>query len=206
MVGRSVGCLLVLFATALPVFVAAQAPRYQRPTPEFLVQPASPELSGRAIVRLPRRPVLPPGECVFPRFVRAAGMIFSGTVTKIERQPANAGQTLETIAVTFHIEHAIRGTTSGRELTITQWIGLWSSGQRYRVGERVLVFLYPPSKLGLTSSVGGPLGRFNIDVAGQVLLSPQHITAFRKDPVLGGRSRARFSDFALAVRHAREEE
>jgi hypothetical protein len=133
-------------------------------------------------------------------------MIFSGTVTKIERRPARRGQSVEAVAVTFHIESALRGTATGRNLTINQWIGLWSSGQRYAVGERVLLFLYPKSKLGLTSCVGGLLGHFAIDRTGRVALTGQQLSAFRNDPVLGGKSRARFSDFALAVRHAGEEE
>jgi hypothetical protein len=33
-------------------------------------------------------------------------------------------------------------------VTILEWLGLSSSGQRYAIGEHVL-FLYPPSKLGL---------------------------------------------------------
>jgi hypothetical protein len=142
----------------------------------------------------------------FPQFVRAAGTIFSGTVTKIERRPATAGQSVETVTVTFRIENALRGATPGQDLTITQWMGLWSSGQRYRVGERVLLFLYPASKLGLTSCVGGALGRFAVDRSGWVLLTAQHVAAFGRDPVLGGKSRARFGDFAWAVRQAGEEE
>jgi hypothetical protein len=137
---------------------------------------------------------------------RAAGTIFSGTVVSIARRPASRGQTVETVAITFHIENAIRGVTPGEDLTISQWIGLWSGGQRYRVGERVLLFLYPPSKLGLTSSVAGPVGRFTIDPWGRVLLSAEHLSAFRTDPVLGGKSRVRFSDFARAVQRASEEE
>jgi hypothetical protein len=141
-----------------------------------------------------------------PQFVRAAGIIFSGTVRKIERHPAMPGQTIETVAVTFHVENAIRGTSRGRDLTIRQWSGLWASGQRYRVGERVLLLLYPNSKLGLTSWVGGPLGRFAVDANGRVSLTAQHQAVFRKDPAVGGKSQARLSDFALAVRQAREEE
>jgi hypothetical protein len=137
---------------------------------------------------------------------RAAGTIFSGTVVSIARRPASRGQTVETVAITFHIGNAIRGVTPGEDLTISQWIGLWSGGQRYRVGERVLLFLYPPSKLGLTSSVAGPVGRFTIDPWGRVLLSAEHLSAFRTDPVLGGKSRVRFSDFARAVQRASEEE
>ena len=133
-------------------------------------------------------------------------MIFSGTVKKVQRIPASHGQPVETVAITFHIENAIRGATPGEDFTVEQWIGLWSSGQRYRVGERLLLFLYPPSKLGLTSCVGGPIGRFTVDPRGRVLLTAQHLSAFQRDPVLGGKSRVRISDFALAVRRAGEEE
>lgn len=133
-------------------------------------------------------------------------MIFSGTVKSVERRPATRSSAVQTVEVTFHVDRAIRGATSGEDLTISQWIGLWTSGQRYRVGERVLLFLYPPSKLGLTSSVAGPMGRFNLDTRGSVLLSAHHLSAFRTDPVFGGKPRVRFSDFALAVRRACEEE
>jgi hypothetical protein len=140
------------------------------------------------------------------RLVSAAGIIFSGTVIRIQpRSRANA-QTVSTVAITFHVENALRGSTSGRELTIYEWAGVWSSGQRYRVGERVFVFLYPRSKLGLTSSVAGPIGRFAVDTRGTLVLSPQHISVFRRHPVLGGKSRVSLSDFALAVRQAHEEE
>ena len=207
MFGRSGWCLLVAgLVISGSAFVAGQVNSSSRLAPRFLYEPRSGEIQSGRIVP-PFRPTLPlPGVFGFPQVVRAAGMIFSGTVTKIERRPATAGQSVETVAVTFRIEIALRGATPGEDLTITQWIGLWSSGQRYRVGERVLLFLYPASKLGLTSCVGGPLGHFAIDRAGQVLLTAQQLSAFRKDPVLGGKSRARFGDFALAVRHAGEEE
>jgi hypothetical protein len=50
------------------------------------------------------------------------------------------------------------------------------------------------------------MGRFNLDPVGRVLLSAQQISAFRRDPVLGGKSRVSFRDFALAVQLASEEE
>jgi hypothetical protein len=142
----------------------------------------------------------------FPQIAHAAGTIFSGTVTGIARRPATRSQAVETVAITFHVERALRGATPGDDLTISQWIGLWSTGQRYRIGERVLLFLYPPSELGLTSCVAGPMGRFSIDPKGRVLLSAQHLSAFRTDSVLGGKSRVVFSDFALAVQRASEGE
>jgi hypothetical protein len=133
-------------------------------------------------------------------------MIFSGTVIRIARSPTTQAQALETVAITFHIENAIRGAIPGEDLTIMQWIGLWSGGQRYRIGERALLFLYARSKLGLTSCVGGPMGRFAIDPRGRILLSAQQLSAFRQDPVLGGKSRVSFRDFALAVQQASGEE
>ena len=139
-------------------------------------------------------------------------MIFSGTVTGIEHRAGRyrvgdydghlENDYPENVVITFHVENAIRGVNPGEYLTIRQWMGVWSSGQRYRVGERLLLFLYPPSKLGLTSCVGGGLGRFDVDPRGRVWLSALHRSAFRKDPILGGKSQARFNDFVLAVRRA----
>jgi hypothetical protein len=203
MYGRSCTCLLAIFVLILaPVFLRGQsarvsAPELALPLPLELGQPPTPDL---------RRPTMPPRPIGFPPIVRAAGTIFSGTVTAITRRPANHGQAVETVAITFHVENAIRGATPGEDLTISQWIGLWSGGQRYRVGEHVLLFLYPPSKLGLTSCVAGAMGRFTIYARGRILLSAQHLSAFRADPVLGGKSQVRFSDFALAVRRVSEEE
>ncbi len=206
MFGRS-GCLLIAaFVVSVACLSAAQAGAEARRVPHYATEPRSIEVPVRGIFPPWRPPITPPGLFGFPQFARAAGMIFSGTVTGIERRPAIRGQSVETVAVTFHIQNAIRGAIPGQKFTIVQWMGLWASGQRYRVGEHVLLFLYPNSKLGLTSWVGGALGHFTIDPAGRALLTAQQLAAFRKDPVLGGKSRARFSDFALAVRHASEEE
>jgi hypothetical protein len=134
--------------------------------------------------------------------VHSAGIIFSGTVTNIEARPASDGQSLQTVAITFRVSDAIRGATPGETLTISQWTGLWSAGQRYRVGERVVLFLYPASRLGLTSSVSGVMGRFEMDAAHRILISEQHRLAFRDDPVLAGKSRVTFHELARAVREA----
>ena len=99
--------------------------------------------------------------------VQSAGMIFSGTVLKIEhvRSAGFSGVT----QITFRVESAVRGARNGQSLTVREWEGLWNSGERYRIGERVLLFLYPQSKLGLTSPVGGAAGRYEVDHAGRVL-------------------------------------
>jgi hypothetical protein len=206
MYGRSCTCLLAFSILMLsPALVRGQsgrvhlAPNLELPLRGDVDRPPAADFRRRL-------PITPPGTIGLPVIARAAGTIFSGTVTSIARRPATNAQVVETVAITFHIDNAIRGTIPGENLTISQWIGLWSGGQRYRIGERVLLFLYPPSKLGLTSCVAGGMGRFTIDPWGRVLLSAHHLSAFREDPVLGGRSRIRFSDFALAVRRASGEE
>jgi len=141
----------------------------------------------------------------FRELVHAAGIIFSGTVTNIESHTVGGPQALETVSITFHVENAIRGAIPGKTLTISQWAGLWSSGQRYRIGERVALFLYPTSQLGLTSSVAGPMGRFEVDAARRILISERHRSAFRGDPVLGGKSHLTFQELVLAVRKAAED-
>jgi hypothetical protein len=221
--GRSGSCLLVVCVLILaPGSLRGQSSRVDSapgltntapPGSSNAAQPDLPQPSTREQLR-PHLPISLPGAPIhnlpsgfgFPELARAAGTIFSGTVTAVRRRPGIQSEAVETVAITFRVENAIRGTAPGQDLTISQWIGLWSSGQRYRVGERVLLFLYPPSKLGLTSCVAGSIGRFTIDSRNRVLLSAQHLSAFRADPVLGGKSRASFSDFAAAVRHAGEEE
>ncbi len=98
----------------------------------------------------------------------------------------------------------MRGTASGQSVTIHEWAGLWSRGDRYRVGEHVLLFLYPPSRLGLTSPVSGAMGRFAVGRQGQILLSAQHVDGFAGHPVLGGKRSVAYPEFAAAVRKANE--
>jgi hypothetical protein len=213
MVRRTILCLLAGLSIVLaPLFSTGQ----DSGIPNSVHRSRSNYLLPRAFP--PRLPTLEPEPIVPPLsikpgsssglsgLVRAAGIIFSGTVIRVEPRSRTNSQALSTVAITFHVENAVRGSNAGRELTIYEWAGVWSSGQRYLVGERVFVFLYPRSKLGLTSSVAGPIGRFAVDTRGTLVLSPQHISAFRRHPVLGGKSRVSLSDFALAVRQAHEEE
>ena len=200
---RSTG-LLVMFLLYLLFITAASRAQSGRtgPAADFGITPERTLQSpGRDPAPILPRPVSP-GTFGFSELTRAAGTIFSGTVIAITKRPGVLGKALETVAITFKVESAMRGATPGESLTVSQWMGLWSSGQRYRVGERVLLFLYPPSKLGLTSCVAAPIGRFNIDPGGRVVLSAEHLSAFRTDPVLGGKSHATLNDFALAVQRA----
>ncbi len=210
MFGRSPACLLFISLLALAQLMESQSDRTFPPAgvaPDVHIRlPDIPEGPVPPVNHFTRYPVASPGTLGLPQFASSAGIIFSGTVTSVERHAGNSAQPVETVSISFHVEKAIRGATPGENITISQWIGLWSAGQRYRVGERVLLFLYPKSKLGLTSCVGGQVGRFSVDSWGRVLLSAQHLSVFRADPVLGGRSRVPFSDFAFAVRRAGGEE
>jgi hypothetical protein len=196
--------LLIWTAAALLVAQSSRdsVPQSNLASPDGL----SPELSARIpFSGLPRPQPFAP-TFGLPQLSQAAGTIFSGQVISVTRAPAPQHTAVEAIAIRFHVENSIRGAIPGQDLTIYQWMGLWSGGQRYRIGERLLVFLYPPSKLGLTSIVGGSLGRFAVDSSGRVLLSDQQLSAFRKDPVLGGKSSVLFRDFARAVQRTRGEE
>ena len=143
-----------------------------------------------------------PGKFTFGQMARTAGTIFAGTVTRIEPGPATTGSAVETVAITFRVERPLRGAVPAGSLTILEWLGLWSSGQRYAVGDHVLLFLYPPSKLGLTSAVGGQMGQFHLDPAGGVLFSAAQLATFRSDPFLAGRSHVALNDFAQALHRA----
>jgi hypothetical protein len=165
----------------------------------------------------PQPPHLPlrypgaPGNGVIHRLVlqqltRAAGIIFSGRVTFIGRAASSSRPNTASTTVTFKVEQAIRGASPGQNLTIHEWAGLWSSGQRYHVGERVLLFLYSPSRLGLTSPVAGAMGRFAMDSHGQIVMSALHMANLVTDPILGGKTVVPYTEFALAVRRSSREE
>ncbi|MBZ5510418.1 MAG: hypothetical protein LAN70_04535 [Acidobacteriia bacterium] len=97
------------------------------------------------------------------RLAHDAGIIFIGTVQKIEPVASAAPGDIGVVRITFLVEDALRGATAGELLTVSEWDRLWTSGDRYRVGEELLLFLYPPSEnLGLTSTVAGTRGHISL--------------------------------------------
>jgi hypothetical protein len=111
---------------------------------------------------LPDRPYVHP-------IARNSGYIFAGTVQSV-KQISPRTSSVATVQISFHVDEAIRGVRTGQTLVIREWAGLWNTGERYRRGERVLLFLYLPSKLGLTSPVGGTMGRFAVGPRGRVIV------------------------------------
>jgi len=100
---------------------------------------------------------------------RTSGMIFSGTVLGIEAQPIGKGRPLPLILTKFRVDRAIVGARLGEVLTVREWEGAWIMQRPMSRGERLLIFLYPPSRLGLTSPVGGRLGQVTLDPRGEIV-------------------------------------
>jgi len=109
---------------------------------------------------------------------RRAGMIFAGTVLSAAAQNGTT-QTAATdridrgttpaVQLSFHVDEAIAGVERGQVLTIHEWAGAWSMHLPMSKGQHFLIFLYPPSRLGLTSPVGGSLGQIALDSSGQTV-------------------------------------
>ena len=107
------------------------------------------------------------------RITRGAGTIFSGRVVSTVPASVATPDRVATVTVTFKVENAVRGVKAGQMYSFREWAGLWSASERYRVGQRLMLFLYAPSALGLTSPVGGRAGMLPVDAKGRVLLPPQ---------------------------------
>jgi hypothetical protein len=155
--------------------------------------PGFPTFHGRPVLHL------------VPRMIHTSGIIFSGQVTSVSRARAVPGEQASPTVITFHVQHAIRGAVAGQKLTIREWPGLWNRGERYRVGEHVFLFLYPPSRLGLTSPVAGTLGRLAMDSQERILIRPETAGAFAPDFLFGGKDAVAYTDFEQALLHIRYE-
>ena len=84
-----------------------------------------------------------------------AGMVFAGTVLSAASQSARTDRTIPAVELTIRVDRPIAGVARGQILTIHEWAGAASRHRAMRSGEHLLLFLYPPSRLGLTSPVGG---------------------------------------------------
>jgi hypothetical protein len=102
---------------------------------------------------------------------RASGMVFSGTVLSVEPQPIAKGQPLPVILTKLRVDRAIVGVARNQIVTVREWAGAWDTHRAMSAGERVLLFLYPPSRLGLTSPVGGRAGLVALDGRGEIVAS-----------------------------------
>ena len=118
---------------------------------------------------------------------RRAGMIFAGTVltavtqtaitqtaTALTAAPDRAvsaavSRTTPAVQISFRVDRAIAGVEQGQILTINEWAGAWSMHRPMNSGQHILIFLYPLSRLGFTSPVGGSLGQVALDPSGKIV-------------------------------------
>jgi len=125
---------------------------------------------------------------------RRAGMIFAGTLLAAATQtvttqvaatdqviPATTPSTTPAVQLSFRVDHAIAGVERGQILTIHEWAGAWSMHRPMSRGQHMLIFLYPLSRLGFTSPVGGSLGQVALDPTGKNVSKYE-----RKPPALIG--------------------
>lgn len=155
---------------------------------------------------LPAAPTTPPVLPNLRPLVARSGYVFSGTVKSIERIKPRSRDSVGVMRITFLVEHGYRGVLSGQTIAIHEWAGLWQSGQRYRVGEHVMLFLYPPSKLGLTSPV--PNGKLPVDSSGNIVVPPSTPppgSPLPRGALPPGSFRINPIDFELALRRAEQE-
>jgi hypothetical protein len=134
----------------------------------------------------------------FRQIIRSSAMIFAGTVLRVDHLRVDPGSSVEITQISFRVETAIRGTRPQQVIQIREWGGLWNAGERYAPGENVVLFLYPNSKLGLTSPVGGPAGRFEVDAKGRVKVARGQVFRGHGVPGYAVDTRA----FASAIRRA----
>ncbi len=127
---------------------------------------------------------------------RRAGMIFAGTVLATATPTATSqnvtGQNATSqnaaadhlqagavpratpgVQLSFRVDEAIAGVEPGQVLTIHEWAGAWSMHRPMSKGQHILIFLYPPSRVGLTSPVGGSLGQVALDPTGKNVSQPE---------------------------------
>src|ERR1700678_4010375 len=137
-----------LLVFLMPVFLRAQdaaAYRYNpsqnnpAPTAGFAPPPYIPfpaPVSAPASIQLPRP--IAPRPITLPLMANAAGIIFSGQVISVGdaagQTMSSAGPNAAPTTITFEVEDGIRVIATGRMLTIHEWAGLWTKGERYRVG------------------------------------------------------------------------
>jgi len=111
---------------------------------------------------------------------RRAGIIFAGTLVSSgatlnkdqEAQPM-FGPGANVLELRFRVDRPIAGVEPSQFLTIREWTGALSRQRPLHQGDRILLFLYPPSRLGLTSPVGGAQGQIRLDPSGQHVAGEQ---------------------------------
>jgi hypothetical protein len=152
-----------------------------------------------------------PGARVFGphwrKFCRDSGMIFSGTVLEVRSARFGESGRIPVVRIRLRVDHPIVGVQSRRTLIIREWAGAWSEHPMHP-GQRVLLLLYPQSRLGLTSPVGGSVGQVSLSeentiVQRTAVLERQNSAQLRRSTGNDRGSRITLSQLERSIRNAR---
>jgi hypothetical protein len=86
------------------------------------------------------------------------------------------------IEIRFQVDEPIAGVKRGQIVTIHEWSGAAARHRPLAPGDRILLFLYPPSRLGLTSPVAGARGVVPLDSTGRTLSANANFPDDRSPP------------------------
>ena len=126
-----------------------------------------------------------------------ADVIVQGQITRVQHEPLPGYPNIPTVEVTIRVERTLRGLPKPTYTFREVYLGLRArEGKRaYRTGQRMLLFLPSPSRLGLSSPIGIGQGRFHIgvDPAGDAKLVNEQGNAglfenVERDAIRAGRS------------------
>jgi hypothetical protein len=142
----SVVCLVTLLALALALVPAATA-----------------QMSGRVVHRN------------LAELVQGSDVILRGDVIEARLEPHPDYPDATTMLITLRVQEVLKGK-AGETYTFRQYVFDPRDGQQrlgYKKGESVVLILYPPSRMGLSSPVGLEQGRFRlwIDSKGTVMVA-----------------------------------
>jgi hypothetical protein len=122
-------------------------------------------------------------EEVLAELVKRAGIILVGQVYAIrmpagEANPGTSGglhsSMPHVVEIEFRVDQGVRGTSIGEPFVLRETEDQWRKGPQFTPHERVIVFLYPPDKDGLSAPVGGAVGVLPRSDADEVDLTRLH--------------------------------
>lgn len=117
-------------------------------------------------------------QVALPELSKRAAIVVQGRVVEARYESHPEYPNISTVLVTLQVERMVRGP-EGQQFTFRQYLPSMRAKlgkPEYVVGQRVLLFLPPPSRYGLSSPLGGEQGRFQIsrDPQGNELVQNAH--------------------------------
>jgi hypothetical protein len=121
-----------------------------------------------------------PSTLSLQQIAERAGIIFSGTVQKIELDGDSA------VRITFQVDEGICGAFSGQTITLREWRNAASSGLApgLRAGDKLLAFFHATPPGGFTSPVAGAAGLLHFSDSETLRFTESQRAALMRSPRL----------------------